>query len=218
MRREYSIAPRAGNPQVIRRETVARPGMADGLFERELGEQLHHGDLSLTVAPRGRDAGNVIAFSPETENMTPPVPRALREAILQGVADALLCGPATGYPVQDVEVRITAVRRREGASTAPGFQMAAGLAVRQALEAARPLPLEPIMAVEISVPEDWLGAAIGLFGSHGGKVESLEDRGGQKRVQGLAPLARLFGFSTELRSATQGRAGLVLRFARFDTS
>ena len=216
MRREYAVAPRVGNPQVIRRETVARPGIADGLFERELGDQLHHGDLSLAVAPRERGAGNVIVFSPETENTA--LPRALRGAILQGVEDTLLSGPATGYPVQDVAVRITAVRRREGASTAPGFQMAAGLAVRQALEAARPLPLEPIMAVEISVPEDWLGSAIGLFGAHGGKVEALEERGGQKCVQGLAPLARLFGFSTELRSATQGRAGLMLRFARFDTA
>jgi elongation factor G len=214
MRREYGVAPRAGNPQVIRRETVARPGAADGLFERELGDVLHHGDLGLAVAPRARGAGNAIVFAPEAE--AAPLPRALREAILRGVEDALLCGPATGYPVQDVEVRVTAVRRKEGVSTAPGFQMAANLAVRQALEAARPLPLEPIMAVEISVPEGWLGPAIGLFGAHGGKVEALEERGGQKCVQGLAPLARLFGFSTELRSATQGRAGLVLRFARFD--
>ncbi len=216
IRREYAIAPRAGNPQVIKRETVSRPGTGEALFERELGSVFHHGGVSLSVTPLPRGEGQRILFGEEVETLSPPLPPALRQAAVQGVEDALLSGPLTGYPVQDVEILITAVQRKESVSTPAGFQMAAGMAVRQALEAARPLALEPLMAVEISLPEEWLGSAISLFGARGGKVENLEDRAGLKCVQGLAPLSRLFGFSTSLRSATQGRAGLVMRFEKFD--
>ena len=94
--------------------------------------------------------------------------------------------------------------------------MAAGQALRDALAAATPVALEPVMAVEISVPENALGPAVSLFGGCGGKVEDLFERAGQKILQGLAPMRQLFGFSTALRSATQGRAGLVMKFEKFD--
>ena len=137
-------------------------------------------------------------------------------AALEGVRDALQSGALTGYPVEDMEVTLTAVERREGQTTVPGCHMAAGMALREALAAASPVALEPLMKVEISVPDEFLGAAISLFGTAGGRVEDLEDRSGLKHVRGLAPLRKLFGFSTSLRSATQGRAGLVLTFDRFD--
>lgn len=110
---------------------------------------------------------------------------------------------------------VTAMPRREG-STAAGYHMAAGIALRTALEAAAVTTLEPLMFVEIAAPEANLGPAISLFGTRGGRVENIIDRAGLKVVQGLAPLSKLFGFSTDLRSATQGRAGLVMRFERFD--
>jgi elongation factor G len=94
--------------------------------------------------------------------------------------------------------------------------MAAGQAVRYALAAAAPAALEPVMAVEISVPEHCLGPALSLFGACGGKVEELCERAGLKILRGLAPMRKLFGFSTSLRSATQGRAGLVMKFEKFD--
>ena len=144
------------------------------------------------------------------------LPRPLLDAALEGVRDALQSGALTGYPVEDVEVTLTAVERREGQTTVPGCHMAAGMALREALAAASPVALEPLMKVEISVPDEFLGAAISLFGTAGGRVEDLEDRSGLKHVRGLAPLRKLFGFSTSLRSATQGRAGLVLTFDRFD--
>ncbi len=100
--------------------------------------------------------------------------------------------------------------RRDG-STVAGYHMAAGIALRSALEAAQVTTLEPLMFVEISAPEANLGPAISLFGTRGGKVENILDHAGLKLVQGLAPLSKLFGFSTDLRSATQGRAGLMMR-------
>jgi elongation factor G len=143
-------------------------------------------------------------------------PKALLEATEQGLGDCLQSGVLTAYPVQDVDVEVTDLIGREGLSSPAGHHMAAGMALREALAAASPVALEPVMDVEISVPENFFGPALSLFGSRNGKVESIAERGGQKIVQGLAPMRLLFGFSTALRSATQGRAGLVMTFRKFD--
>ena len=211
IRREYGIAPRVGNPQVIRRETPTRTASADGEFDRELGKETHIGAVSLTVSPLPRGTGNHVRLVFDASLL----PAAFREAAEQGVENALQSGPVSGYPMQDVAVDVTAMPRREG-STAAGYHMAAGIALRTALEAAAVTTLEPLMFVEIAAPEANLGPAISLFGTRGGRVENIIDRAGLKVVQGLAPLSKLFGFSTDLRSATQGRAGLVMRFERFD--
>ena len=208
--REYGIDPRVGQPQVIRRETPKRTASAGGLFDRELGKEKHLGEVTLSISPRERGAGNEIRFAVDTTLL----PDAFTEAVRQGVENALQCDPASGYPIQDAEVEITDMPRRDG-STAVGFHMAAGMALRSALESAGITILEPLMSVEISTPEPNLGSAISLFGTRG-KVENIIDHAGLKLVQGLAPLSKLFGFSTDLRSATQGRAGLVMKFDRFD--
>ena len=210
--REYGITPRAGHPQVVRRETVTREACAEEHFDRELGKEHHVGGVGLRVAPATRGAGNRIMFADELATLPAP----FREAVRQGLDNALQSGPLTGYPLQDVDVTVTAMPRREGVSTAVGYHMAAGLALRTVLEAAQLVTLEPLMSVELSVPDAQLGAAISLFGVRGGKVENLDERSGLKIVQGIAPLGQLFGFSTDLRSATQGRAGFSLVFARFD--
>ena len=220
MRREYGISPRVGQPQVVLRETIRKEAGAEALFDRELGKERHQGEVHLNVSPRPRNAGNSVQvgdFLPtdpqESRKILPP---ALLEAALDGIRDGLQSGQLTGWPVVDVAVTLTNVQRTEGLTTAPGCHMAAGQALRDALAAATPVTLEPIMRVEINVPEDFLGPAISLFNTAGGKVEDLADHSGRKLLRGTAPLRRLFGFSTSLRSATQGRAGLVLAFDRFD--
>ncbi len=212
IRREYGVSPRVGNPQVVFQETVSGTGEGAGEFDRELGDQPHYGQVSLRVTARERDKGNRVRFGMATEGW----PQAWVDSVAQGVVDSLQSGVIKGYPVQDVDVEVVSMQRRDGASSPAGYHMAAVAAVKAAMQSAGPVLLEPIMAVEISVPEAHLGASIGQLGSRGGKVENMFDRGGQKVVQGLAPLAGLFGFSTALRSATQGRAGLVMRFERFD--
>ena len=220
MSREYGISPRAGHPQVILRETVRKEADGQGEFDRELGKEHHFGHVELHVRPLPRGTGNRVLvgdFLPADEaEARKLLPKPLLDAALEGVRDALQSGALTGYPVEDVEVTLTAVERREGQTTVPGCHMAAGMALREALAAASPVALEPLMKVEISVPDEFLGAAISLFGTAGGRVEDLEDRSGLKHGRGIAPLSKLFGFSTSLRSATQGRAGLVLTFDRFD--
>ena len=220
MRREYHISPRVGAPEVIMRETITGTGEGDCVFDRELGKVQHFGHVSVSVAPRPRGAGNTVkpgSFLPEDKIAAAKViQKELLAAALEGATDALQSGDLTGYPVVDVAVTITGIERRDGVASEPGCRMAAAQALKQALAATSPVILEPVMNVTISCPEAELGSAISLFGTLGGKIDEMEDNSGQKVVHGTASLRKLFGFSTKLRSATQGRAGLVMSFSRFD--
>lgn len=212
LRREYGLSPRTGKPQVVYQETVSATGEAEGVFHRELGEDMHYGCVRLSVEPRTRDKGRDVVFEVDTTTW----PTAWIDAVADGLNDGLQSGVIKGYPVQDVRVRVLELQRRDGESSPAGYRMAAAMALKKALEAAKPLLLEPIMWIEVNVPDDFVGEVIGLLGSKGAKIENLVDRGGVKTVQALAALASMFGFSTEVRSATQGRAGFVMKFARFD--
>ncbi len=213
LRREYGVSPRVGNPRVVHRESIRGEAEGTGEFDRELGDQRHYGFVSVQVAPRERGEGNRIFFSDLGEGWQP----LLMEAVRQGLDDALNCGPL-GYVVEDVAVTLLRLERKEGLATAPGFRMAAAMALKQAFQAAGGILLEPVMDVDISVPEPQVGAVVSLLGSRGGKVEEIRDEGGQTLIRAGAPMRGLFGFATALRSATQGRAGFQLRFARFDRS
>ena len=218
MRRENDLAPRAGNPQVVCRETVRKSGSATGEFDRELGGQRHSGRVAVSVAPTAREGGTSIDFS-QLGTASDTRTRQLREALEQGLADALQSGPL-GYAVQDVAVSVLPNENEDPAQTAaysaPGMRMAAAMAVKDALRSASPALLEPVMRVEITVPEPLVGAAVSLLNMRGGRVEAICDEAGRKQVVALAPMRVLFGFSTALRSATQGRAGMMLSFDRFD--
>lgn len=220
MRREYHISPRVGAPEVIMRETITGTGEGDCVFDRELGKVQHFGHVSVSVAPRPRGSGNTVktgSFLPEDKIAAAKIiQKELLTAALEGATDALQSGDLTGYPVVDVAVTITGIERRDGVASEPGCRMAAAQALKQALAATSPVILEPVMNVTISCPEAELGSAISLFGTLGGKIDEMEDNSGQKVVHGTASLRKLFGFSTKLRSATQGRAGLVMSFSRFD--
>jgi elongation factor G len=212
LKREFKVDMRAGNPQVVFQETVAGTGEAEAVFERELGESWHYGSVRLAVASRKRGQGNRV----RSEVDAATCPASFLEAAIKGVEDGLQSGVLKGYPVQDVQVSILELAVADKRSTDVGFRMAAVAALKQALKTAGPLLLEPIMDVEIAVPEEFVGDCISLLGTKGARIENMFDRGGQKTVQALAPLRKMFGFSTALRSATQGRAGLSMSFERFD--
>ena len=162
--------------------------------------------VGLAVEPLPRDTGVEFVCAVDQTSWS----SAWLDAVEQGVRDSLQSGVLKGCPVRDIRVRILELRKKEGESTAAGYHMAAVAALKQALGAARPVLLEPIMWVEIVLPEEYVGDAISLLGAKGAKVENIFDRAGQKTVQALAPMRSLFGFSTDLRSATQGRAGPAL--------
>ena len=211
IRREYSINPRMGNPQVVCRETLGGPVEGTAVFDRELGGQAHYGKVSVRAVPAARASGIAVHLDFDASKLSRP----LLEALRQGVEDACYTGPA-GYPMEDIEVFVLSAEGNAGLLTAAGLHMAAQSALRQAFESIRPVILEPLMQVDVTVPEDFLGAAISLLGARGAKVENLSDRAGLKQVSALAPMRSLFGFSTALRSVSQGRAGLMMQFLRFD--
>ncbi len=213
MHREYGVSPRFGNPQVLHQETVLKSAVGQAVFERELAKIPHFGAARIAVAPRDRNMGNVVRWTVDTQGW----PEAWIKAVEQGISDGLQSGVVKGYPVQDVLVEILQLERRDGESSPVGYQMAAAQALKQALSQAGPVLLEPIMNIEMTVPDEFVGEVIGLFNSRGGRVDNLFDRSGAKVVTGMAPMRQLFGFSTALRSASQGRAGFTMRFARFDT-
>lgn len=216
MRREWNISPRVGNPQVVCRETIGAQAEAEGEFDRELGGQLHYGRVCVRVAPAERGAGVSVAFAPGVGD-APEWHKSLSDAVRQGVGDACYSGPS-GYTVDDVHITVLRMdRRQQGQSaTPPGMHMAAQEAARKALGKARPVLLEPLMRVDVSVPESFLGSVISLLGARGARVEGIDDRPGLKHIEALAPMRGLFGFATALRSASQGRAGLIMQFLRFD--
>jgi elongation factor G len=212
LKREYKVDLRSGKPQVVYRETIAGEAAADDVFHRELGDAVHHGRVRLRVAPRERDKDNRIYWEMDSQGW----PQAWIQAVYQAVEDGLQSGVIRGYPVQGVSVAITGMERMPDVSSQVGFHMAAGGALKKALQAARPLLMEPIMQVEVLVPEDFVGDVVSLLGTKGAKIDNMYDRGGGKVVQALTPLRQLFGFATDLRSATQGRGNFMMKFDRFD--
>ncbi len=209
--REYGIKPRVGNPQVVCRETIRGKGTGESIFARELGGQSHHGDVAVEVRPAQRESGITTRLECETALLPP----ALVQNALLGIADTVSVGP-TGYPVDDVEVIVTRLGRKEGLSTPIGFRIAAQQAVRLAFENAGSLLLEPLMQVDITVPDTFLGAVISVLGTRAARVEAVDDLADLKHVRAVAAMRGLFGFATSLRSVTQGRAGVVMQFLRFD--
>jgi elongation factor G len=212
MAREHGLKPRTGKPQVVHQETVTASAEAQEEFQRELGEVMHYGAVRLGIDPLPRGQGRVVQFELDLSRF----PQAWTDAVAEGLTDGLACGVLGGYPVQDVRLRVLDLPRREGESSAAGYRMAAAMALKRVLAAASPMLLEPIMWVELNVPDAFVGEVVGLLGSKGAKIENIQDRGGQKLIQAFSALGQMFGFSTYLRSATQGRASFVMKFAKFD--
>jgi elongation factor G len=211
--REYGIKARAGKPQVVFRETVSRPAEAEGRFERRLEDESIFGHVKVRVAPRPRHTGTTVAARlPEL----PSLPAAIVEAALAGVREASQSGPAGGYPLEDIEVTVLAIEIKENAAPEVGTKIAASNAFRTACADAAPRLLEPIMAVEVVVPEEFLGPVIGDLNQRRGRIEDVGSRGIKRVIVAKVPLQRMFGYSTDLRSLSQGRATFTMQFAEYD--
>ncbi len=211
LKRYFNVDFRAGKPQVVYRETITKKASAYDEFNKELGDNLHYGFVSLEVEPIGEDRENVITFVVDTEGW----PDQWIESIYQSIKDGLQSGVLKGYPMQGVKVAVQSLGEIKENSSEIGYHMAASSALKKALEKAGPILLEPIMNLEITVPEEFVGEVISLIGMKGGKIDNMFDRGGGKIIRAFAPLSKLFGFSTDLRSATQGRGNFIMKFEKF---
>jgi len=216
IRREFNVRVSTGQPQVLLRETITAEAAGEATFERKLEEEELYGHVAVRVAPLPRGGGFAVRMSPEVEAL--PVLRAeARQMLEEGAREAAESGALEGHPMQDLEVTVTAVGWREGATKPFTCKIAAADAVRAALARAGPVLLEPLVKLEVVTPLDHLGDIIGGLDRRRGAVLDVSDRGaGLKAVQSEAPLRRMFGYATELRSATQGRATFTMRFDRFD--
>lgn len=220
--REYKIKPRIGNPQVILKESInnSEPIQAGYHFERELGDKLHQGHVEISLQKRERGQGNAISLSEQAKTVIQKQKNITKEDTVKIVEDhcrsILESGNNNGLALEDVEFTLITILENENTSLA-GIQNALHFALREAYAQAKAVTLYPIMKLEISVPEENLGAVMNLLNTCKAKVEQLFEKQNQKSILALAPMQELFGFATNLRSSTQGRASLSMQFLRYDT-
>ncbi len=214
MLREFKTSVNVGKPQVVYREAIANKAEASVIFDREITGQRHFAEVSLKVNPLERGTGNTFR-SDITEDT---IPGHFIPAIEKGVMESFESGSLMGYPVTDVAAVLSGGSFKESLGTELGYTVSASMAIKEALSKATPFLLEPIMSVEIFVPEDFVGDVIGDINSRSGKIESLNPKGGTQEIKAIVSLSKMFGYSTSLRSATQGRGTYSMQFSHFDKS
>jgi len=214
MQREFNTNVNVGRPQVVYRETIANAAAASALFDKEIAGQRQYGEVTLSAAPLGRGSGTRFLSDISEDQL----PSAYLYAVEKGAMESLESGALMGYPVVDVEIIFSGVNHKDALSTELAYTVSASMACRDALAKAAPFLLEPIMDAEVFVPEAFMGEVIGDLNARGGKIESIDHKMGSQVLKATVPLARMFGYSTALRSATQGRGTFSMHFARFDRS
>ncbi len=212
MQREFNTHVNVGKPQVVYRETIELASTGGAVFDKEIAGQKHYGNLTLRLVPQSRGAGNRFV----NELASDKFPEDTVAAVETGVMESLESGTLMGYPVVDVRVDLIDGEYRDALGTELAFKVSASMAVKEALRQGQPFLLDPIMRVEVFVPETFMGEVIGDLNARGGKIESIDHRMGIQAVAASVPLARMFGYSTALRSATQGRGTFSMHFSHFD--
>ena len=212
MQREFKTNVNVGKPQVMYRETIGKEGQATAEFDKEVAGQRHFAKVMLKLMPLERGTEN--RFRSEITDET--IPDMFIPAIKKGVMESLESGAFMGYPVVDVEAILTGGVYKESLSTELAYTVSASMACKTALMKGESFLLDPIMNVEVFVPETFMGEVIGDLNSRNGKIESIEHKMGVQVIRVVVPLARMFGYSTSLRSATQGRGTFTMQFSHFD--
>ena len=212
LERDFHVGVNAGKPQVVYREAITAASRAQGIFDREIGGSRHFAMVELHVSPLERGSGNTIVNKVRDDS----IPEIFLPHVEEGIKDALSSGSLMGYPVVDVEAVIFGGKFQEGLSSEIAFRVAASLAFKEAFGKAAPVLLEPCMTVEILAPEEFLGEVLSDINMRKGKVENISPRKAIQVVKALVPLSRMFGYSTSLRSATQGRATFTMHFSHYD--
>jgi elongation factor G len=213
LKREFNVSANVGKPQVVYRETIMEPSMSEITLDREIASQARYAKVSVLIEPQERGKGVDVKSRIEPDVF----PSKLIEAALSAMEDASLSGPILGYPLHDVKLRLLSAEKRDGVSDEMAFSIAAGMAVKEAARSGHPLLLEPIMVVDIVTPEEFMGEIIGDLNGRGGHLRGIDTRGKIKDIKADVPLSRMFGYSTSLRSFSQGRATFSMHFSRYDS-
>jgi elongation factor G len=210
--REFKVDANVGRPQVAYKETIQREVKQEGRFIRQTGGRGQYGHVVLRVAPL--PPGKGFEFADETKGGV--VPREYIGAVEKGAREALEGGVLAGYPMVDVKVALLDGSAHEVDSSEMAFKIAASMALKDGARKASPVLLEPVMAVEVVAPEEFMGEVIGNLSSRRGQIQHTEGRAGAQVITAKVPLKEMFGYATDLRSATQGRATYTMQFSHYE--
>ncbi len=211
MTREFKVAANIGKPQVSYRETVRRKADGNGRFVRQTGGKGQYGHVILTLEPGEKGTG----FEFVDKIVGGIIPREYMRAVETGIREALETGIYAGYPMVDVRTTVYDGSYHEVDSSEMSFKIAASMAVKDAVAKADPAVLEPMMRVEVTMPEEFMGDVIGDLNSRRGHIEGMDSRGSTQVVRSFVPLAEMFGYATDLRSMTQGRASYSMELSHY---
>jgi elongation factor G len=213
LRREFKVEAKVGKPQVAYRETIRKTIEVEGKFVRQSGGKGQYGHVWLRLEPLASDAEQTFEFVDAITGGV--VPREYIPAVGKGAQEAMANGALAGYPLIGIKATLFDGSFHEVDSSEMAFKIAGSMALREGAREAQPTLLEPIMKVEVVTPEDYMGDVVGDLNRRRGLVQGMEDGYGSKIVQAEVPMAEMFGYSTDLRSATQGRAQYTMEFARY---
>ncbi len=212
MKREHKVEANVGEPKVAFRETIRKKAEAEGSYIRQTGGSGNYGVCKLRVEPN--EPGKGYEFINDIKGGV--IPREFIKPIDQGVQGALELGILAGYPIVDVKVTLYDGRYHEVDSNEMAFKFAGSIAFKEAARKASPVLLEPVMAVEVTVPEEFMGVIIGDINARRGRIEHVDRIGGSQVIKAMVPLKEMFGYVNDIRSSTQGRASYSMQFARYE--
>lgn len=211
LRREFKVEANVGKPQVAYRETITRPVDVEGKFIRQTGGRGQYGHVKIKAEPLPRGSG----FEFVNAIVGGVIPKEYIPAVQKGIEEAMQSGPLIGFPVVDVKVTLYDGSYHEVDSSEMAFKIAGSMAIKEAVQKGDPVILEPIMRVEVTTPEEYMGDVIGDLNARRGQILGMEPRGNAQVIRAYVPLAEMFGYATDLRSKTQGRGSFVMFFDHY---
>jgi elongation factor G len=212
MMREYKVEANVGKPQVNYRETIRAKAEAEGKYIRQTGGSGNYGHAKIRIEPN--EPGKGYEFSNDTKGGT--IPKEYIKPIDQGIQEALLGGILAGYEMVDIKVSLYDGSYHDVDSNEMAFKIAGSMAFKEAARKAKPVLLEPVMSVEVTVPEEYMGTIIGDLNSRRGRIEGMEMVGGVQAIKATVPLSTMFGYATAMRGSTQGRANFSMEFKQYE--
>jgi len=212
LKREFSVEATVGKPQVAYKETLTRPADGEMKYAKQTGGRGQYGHVKIHLYPGEPGTGYVF----EDEIVGGAIPKEFIKPVNEGIKEALTRGVLAGYPIDDVRIELYDGSYHDVDSSEMAFKIAGSMAFQDAAKKAKPVLLEPVMRVEVVVPKEYMGDVMGNLSSRRGQIQSQEDRGGTQIIAARVPLSEMFGYATDLRSRTQGRATYSMHFDRYE--
>jgi len=212
LKREFNVEASVGKPQVAYKETLTRPADGEMKYAKQTGGRGQYGHVKIHLYPGEPGSGYIF----ENEIVGAAIPKEFIKPVDEGIKEALTRGVLAGYPIDDVRIELYDGSFHDVDSSEMAFKIAGSMAFQDAAKKAKPVLLEPVMRVEVVVPKDYMGDVMGDLASRRGRIQSQEDRGGTQIINARVPLSEMFGYATDLRSRTQGRATYSMHFDRYE--